>query len=346
MYRLGLVLLYCAVVVYAQIPDQIRRATIRGSKGTTGQCTIEVRVDHSAEVDVYGDSGRLRTLAGQAANWTRMECTDGLPTSMTDFRFRGIDGRGSVKLAQDPRNNNGIAVIRIDDPRGGSEGYTFSIEWSGASGSVPQDGFQTSSYPSTQTTTGSSVSSGRRSPQYGRGRSTGVSTEAAIDSCRAEVRTRGQRDYNLQNIDITSAGMDTSSGRRNTIGGTFNDRSGSFRRGSGYKFNCVVDFNSGQVQSVEILRADGTAIQPLASAQSGYDQNQVLRACQDAVVARAARDGYQNVSFSSTAVDTGRANWVSGTITASRGPVTDTFDFGCSMNLVSAQVQNVQLTRR
>ena len=57
-----------------------------------------------------------------------MECTDALPSRMSDFRFRGIDGRGSVKLAQDPRNNNGIALVRIDDTKGGSEGYTFSIE--------------------------------------------------------------------------------------------------------------------------------------------------------------------------------------------------------------------------
>lgn len=134
------------MAVYAQGPEQIRQATISGSRGTSGKCTIEVRVDMAAEVDVYGNSGRLRTIAGQPATWTRMECTDPLPYSMSDFRFRGIDGRGQVKLAQDPRQNNGMAVIRIDDPKSGSEGYTFDIEWSGASGGAPTGGFQTGVY--------------------------------------------------------------------------------------------------------------------------------------------------------------------------------------------------------
>src|SRR5512136_382364 len=138
------VLATAVVALQAQVPDQIRQATISGSRGTSGKCTIEVRVDMSAEVDVYGDSGRLRTIAGQPATWTRMECTDPLPYNMTDFRFKGIDGRGSVKLVQDPRNNNAMAVIRIDDPRSGSEGYTFDIEWSGASGGAPTGGFSTS----------------------------------------------------------------------------------------------------------------------------------------------------------------------------------------------------------
>ena len=53
----------------AQVPEQIRQATISGSRGTSGKCTIEVRVDMSAEVDVYGNSGRLRTMTGQPATW-------------------------------------------------------------------------------------------------------------------------------------------------------------------------------------------------------------------------------------------------------------------------------------
>jgi len=73
----------------AQAPDQVRQATIRGSGGPSGKCTIEVRVDGTALVEVYGDSGRLRTLAGQPATWNRMECSGPLPRNMSDFRFRG-----------------------------------------------------------------------------------------------------------------------------------------------------------------------------------------------------------------------------------------------------------------
>jgi cytosine/adenosine deaminase-related metal-dependent hydrolase len=54
----------------------------------------------------------------------------------------------------------------------------------------------------------------------------------------------------------------------------------------------------------------------------------------------------KNVNFGSTAIDANRAGWVSGAITAVRGPVTDTFTFGCSMDLANAAVRNVELNRR
>ena len=117
-----------------------------------------------------------------------------------------------------------------------------------------------------------------------------------------------------------------------------------------------MDYNSGRVHTIEILRADGTVLQPGSTSgtstpgtsynQTGYDQTQVSRACQDAVVVRTARDGCQNVNFSSTAVDTDRSGWVSGTITAARGPVTDTLGVSCSMDFATATVRNLELNRR
>jgi hypothetical protein len=110
------------------------RATITGSRGDNGKCTIEVEVDGTAEVEISGQNGRIRTLAGQPSTWRRMECSDPLPRNPSDFRFRGIDGRGDVNLIRDPRQNRGVAVVRINDPDGGREGYTFDLEWSGNSG--------------------------------------------------------------------------------------------------------------------------------------------------------------------------------------------------------------------
>ena len=49
-----------------------RRATFTGGGGNdTGKCTIEVYVDGSAEVEIRGDRGFLRTLSGQPAQWRR-----------------------------------------------------------------------------------------------------------------------------------------------------------------------------------------------------------------------------------------------------------------------------------
>jgi hypothetical protein len=113
-----------------------------------------------------------------------------------------------------------------------------------------------------------------------------------------------------------------------------------------------VDYNTGQVSGIEILRGDGTVVPPgmalggTPNNQPAYDQNRVLRACQDAVAARANRDGYQNLNFTSTAVDPNRAGTVSGTLTGSRGPVGDALAFTCSMDFPSATVRNVELSRR
>ncbi len=340
-----LTVLFVVLAAHAQVPDQVRRATITGSGGTSGKCTIEVRVDMIAEVDVYGDSGRLRTIAGQPATWTRMECNNPLPYRMTDFRFRGIDGRGTQQLVQDPRNNNSIAVIRIEDSRSGSEGYTFDIEWSGASGGYASNGFAGAAYPAAST----SAPIGQGGVQFpGRSAARNITAERALDLCRAEVHARAERDYGLRDIDVTAVGVDTSQGRRNWVTGMFTDSSGAFQRGSGYRFNCAVDYGRGQVGTVEILRADGSAVQPNTSSYGtgAYSQTQILRACQDAVVARVNQQGYQNVQFGSMGIDPQRSGWVSGTVTASRVLVTDTFDFGCSMDLNAARVINLQVNRR
>jgi hypothetical protein len=73
-----------------------------------------------------------------------------LPTNPNDFRFRGIDGRGRQELSREPRHNRGAALIRIDDPKGGVEGYTFDLEWRGGTNDFssndpyrPQDPFGT-----------------------------------------------------------------------------------------------------------------------------------------------------------------------------------------------------------
>jgi hypothetical protein len=109
-----------------------RRASIMG--GDRGKCTIEVVVDGAAEVEIRGDSAVLRNLRGQAPQWRRFECTQPLPPNPVDFRFAGVDGRGRQELVRDPRNG-GVAVVRIEDPDNGREGYTFDIFW--AAGGFP-----------------------------------------------------------------------------------------------------------------------------------------------------------------------------------------------------------------
>lgn len=126
-----------------------------GGAPDSGQCTVEVVVDGAAQVEIRGDNAVLRNLAGGPPQWRRFECTSVMPPNPREFRFEGVDGRGKQQLTADPRNG-GPAIVRIDDPQGGSEGYTFRIHWGGQGpivsrepvpgpppGRVDQDAFHT-----------------------------------------------------------------------------------------------------------------------------------------------------------------------------------------------------------
>jgi len=115
----------------AQAMTLERRATFSGhDDGRHGKCTIEVDVDGAADIIIRGDQGLLRTLSGEPAVWRRFVCSSPMPMQPQAFRFRGVDGRGSVHLIRDPRQG-GQAVVRIEDPKRGREGYTFDLEWKG-----------------------------------------------------------------------------------------------------------------------------------------------------------------------------------------------------------------------
>jgi hypothetical protein len=63
-----------------------------------------------------------------------------MPQYPADFRFAGVDGRGRQELIRDPRQG-GSAVVRIEDPDPGREGYTFDLFWSNAGSPGYQSGY-------------------------------------------------------------------------------------------------------------------------------------------------------------------------------------------------------------
>jgi hypothetical protein len=112
--------------------NDVRRAVLRGSgRSDRGKCTIEVVVDRAADVEVRGDTAILHNLAGRPPQWRRFECSAVIPPRPANFHFSGVDGRGRQQLIRDPRDG-GVAVVRIEDPKGGSEGYTFDLTWEGS----------------------------------------------------------------------------------------------------------------------------------------------------------------------------------------------------------------------
>jgi hypothetical protein len=258
----------CALLLPAQSSQTMRASVRGGGNGDSGKCTIEVDVDGAAEVEIRGDSGRIRTLQGQPSNWRRFECTSVLPRNPGDFRFRGIDGRGNVQLVRDPRSDGGVAVVRIEDPQGGREGYTFDLEWQGASGTYSNNDPR---YRNDPNYNGGrydpNYNGGRYDPNYNNGhrydpnyrdpynqnnsraRASGWDVNHMVNVCQTEVRARANREYHLRDPRFVSTNVDDRPGPHDRVIGSFEGY-----RGERYDFACTVNLNNGQVQNVDLRR--------------------------------------------------------------------------------------------
>ena len=126
----GAIALAAAAATPASAQSQSIQARISGGGGS-GKCTVEVVVQGSADVQIRGNQGTLRTLSGNPAQWRRLDCNQPLPGNPSNFRFTGVDGHGRQGLSSDPNSNNGVAVIHIENTTGGNEGYTADITWGG-----------------------------------------------------------------------------------------------------------------------------------------------------------------------------------------------------------------------
>jgi hypothetical protein len=206
----------------AAAADQVyrRSAMVRGGGGPGGRCTVEVVVDGAAEVDIRGASATLRNLSGQPPQWRRFECTSPLPANPVDFRFSGVDGRGRQELIRDPRNG-GAAVVRIEDPDNGAEGYTFDLTWGDRGWQERDRGLGSSDRP------------GRE----------------ALRSCQRAVEQK-IRHQGYQGVEFQSIRVDDRPGRSDMIIGS--------ARGNGeyrlvpFDFSCAVDLRSGEIRSVVV----------------------------------------------------------------------------------------------
>jgi hypothetical protein len=296
-----------------------------GGNANEGKCTIEVVVDGAADVEIRGDQASIRNLSGQPGQMRRFECTGALPNNPADFRFAGVDGRGRQQLIRDPRNG-GTAVVRIEDPDGGREGYTFDIMWGGnyGGGQIYNPG------------------------GGGGGRIPGnrFETNEAVAVCQDEVRVQAAQRFNARNIAFLRTVLDDNPGRRDWVIGNFVARR-AFGRTQNYRFSCAVNFNNGNVRNVDI--------QPLTG-PSGFESafgnppgsERAIQSCQRSVQQRLRSQGFPNVDFSSIGLDNnpGRRDWIVGNARAGVGARRDWFDFSCSVNLQNGNVRSVEVNRR
>ena len=306
-----------------------RRASITGGGSPDrGKCTIEVVVDGAAEVEVRGGNATLRNLAGQPPQWRRFECTGEIPPNPPNFRFTGVDGRGSQELVRGPQNGAG-AVVRIQDPDSGAAGYTFDLTWGGDRGDPHNEG--------------------RSGMDGGRGQRGGqrFTTDQAVRVCQDAVKQQAFDRFHTGNIAFRTTALDNSPGRQDWVTGMLDIRRG-YDRDETYRFSCSVNFDTGQVRSAQLDPIDRDR-----GRQGGGDADRspsrvAMDSCQRAVEDRVRRDGYQHVDFLSIRVDDrpGRADWIVGTARADVRLRSDSFGFSCSINLQDGDVRSVDVRRQ
>lgn len=213
-------------LIYPMHADSVsRRATITGGRGP-GRCTIEVNVDHAAEVEILGDTANLRTVGGQPAYWRRFECNAPVPHRPQDFRVAKVNGRGKVQLLRDPRNNRGTAVIHITDPQRGRGVYAVDVVWqAGGWGSAP--------------------------PPPPQSPGSGGAIRNAVRTCQEAVIDRLNRD-GYQYVTFGRTAPDSNSGPNDWISGVATGKRGGETRH--FSFSCSMDFRSGAVRFVDVRR--------------------------------------------------------------------------------------------
>ena len=354
--------LFIAAAAFAVIAGPVgaqsfqRRAEIvGGGYSDRGKCTVEVVVDGAAEVEIRGDNGVVRNLSGQPAQWRRFQCTSAMPANAGEFRFAGIDGRGRQELVRDPRNG-GVALVRIEDPEGGAQAYTFEIMWVGGA-VVPPVG-QARGGQWDQRDRQPDARDRQPDPRYGpdgrdrqpdqrdrgwdqrdRQGDRRFTADQAVRVCQDNVRQQATARFRTSNVIFQRTTMEDNPGRTDWVTGTFYIRRG-YRGQETHRFACSVNFENGRVRSAQIDPVDGGRVQgnPVAA--------RALQSCQRAVEQRLRQDGYDRVDFANINVDERRNDLIVGNARADGRNGGATFNFSCSVDLNDGDIRNVDLSRR
>jgi hypothetical protein len=328
--------------------EERRQAVITGAPGSP-KCTIEVEVDVVADVEIHGTEARLHTLGGSPATWRRFVCNQPMPLHPANFRFRGIDGRGRQTLIGDPLNT-GMAVVRIEDPKSGREGYTFDLQWDGAAGPMPGGpGYpnQQPGYPQ-QSLPGQPPSGDRGDRDHDRdgdrGRGGRFEADDAIHQCgdaaEGQLRRNGYRETR-----VIEAKMDGDAGRGDWIYGKLIGRRGPNTETFG--FACSVDFDARRIGAVNVRPANDGYYGGDAD-HNRFSKERAIRACREAVQDRLRHDGYTDFDVRKMDVDDrpGNNDWIVGGLAARRGGFSDNFEFSCSVDFDAGRIRSINVNRR
>src|SRR5260370_37650790 len=170
----------------------------------------------------------LGNVPGRAEQGRRLEWKGPMPANPVDFRFAGVDGRGRQQLVRDPRNG-GVAVVRIEDPQSGSEGYTFDLFWNGVNIPAPDRFPERERFP-------------ERAPRR-------YSVEQAVSVCQDSVRAQAGDRFRGRRVEFLNTRIDDNPGRNDWVVGMIDVFRGPVAE-ERFPFSCPVNFHTSQSPSV------------------------------------------------------------------------------------------------
>ena len=104
------------------------------------------RVDGTANIVVRGGTIRTEDITGTGLQVTYQNMYGNLPRRATTVTARKGDGRGDVRVIQQPnRSNDFTAIVQVSDPRGGADNYRVEISWSGSGPGGTQEPYRSGS---------------------------------------------------------------------------------------------------------------------------------------------------------------------------------------------------------
>lgn len=87
-------------------------------------------VDREVQITMRGSEIWTRKVGNSESNRTRARVISQLPRRDGELVVQTLNGRGDVDVIQQPSSQNGYtAIVRIRDPRGGSDNYQIAGYW-------------------------------------------------------------------------------------------------------------------------------------------------------------------------------------------------------------------------
>ena len=88
------------------------------------------RVDGAEDILIRGRSVRVDHLGAKPIQYQDYRFSAPLPARAVEVELHPIEGRGTVRLMEQPsKRNDYTVVVRIEDRRGGASDYEFEVVW-------------------------------------------------------------------------------------------------------------------------------------------------------------------------------------------------------------------------